>query len=144
MKSENQPNLKNKNPAWKTKEGKNNFEEWLFSLSLSFLSSVGCPFTMLYLPLTQFSIIQSWKIAIVLQRERERERERGVESVDTTLFTSLAQNELWLAAIAASAIVVLGAAIDFWFEGGGDATCEKAFVLIDSEEGIFVFKLYAT
>ena len=75
MKSENQPNLKNKNPAWKTKEGKNNFEEWLFSLSLSFLSSVGCPFTVLYLPLTQFSITQSWKIAIVLQRKRERERE---------------------------------------------------------------------
>ena len=43
----------------------------------------------------------------------ERERERGVESVDTPLFTSLAQNELQLAAITASAIVVLGAATDF-------------------------------
>ena len=133
MKSENQPNLKNKNPAWKTKEGKNNFEEWLFSL----FSSVGCPFTMLYLPLTQFSITQSWKIAIVLQRKRERERERGVESVDTPLFTSLAQNELWLAAIAASAIVVLGVAIDFWFEGGGDATCEKTFVFNWFRRGYF-------
>ena len=47
------------------------------------------------------------------ERERERERERGVESVDTPLFTSLAQNELQLAAITASAIVVLGAATDF-------------------------------
>ena len=100
---------------------------------------MGCPFTVLFLPLTQFSIIQSWKIAIVLQRgqrhwERERERERGgflwerergVESVDTPLFTSLAQNELQLAAITASAIVVLGAATDFWCERGGDATCES-------------------
>jgi len=84
-------------PIWrvKTKEGKNNSEERLFSLSL--FSLVGCPFTMLYLPLTHFSItqprgehtertillpstkkkkthfsiIQSWKIAIVLHRERE-------------------------------------------------------------------------
>ena len=112
-----------------------------YSLSLSFLSSVGCAFTVLYLPLTQFSIIQSWKIAIEREREREkeRERERGVESVDTPLFTSLAQNELWLAAIAASAIVVLGAAIDFWFEGGGDATCEKAFVFNWFRRGYFCF-----
>ena len=52
----------------------------------------------------------------------------GVESVDTPLFTSLAYNELWLAAIAASAIVVLRDATDFLFEGGGDATRERAFV----------------
>ena len=43
LKSENQPNLKNKNPAWKTKEGKNTFEERLFSLSLS-LSLSGLSF----------------------------------------------------------------------------------------------------